>query len=182
MSNADIPGAKPKGGRVSDPALVSIIEKYDAALMRFLSRRLRNPADAAEAAQEVYLRLHRYKRQANVEKPEAFLFTIAANLLRDLHRQGVSRSANGHISIDLVEPEAQCSSPEQQVQSRQALEVFSAALTELNPNTRRAFVLHRFSDLTYKQIAAEMGVSVAMIEHHIMRALSHLRKRMRKVR
>ena len=40
-------------------------------------------------------------------------------------------------------------------------------------------MLHRFSGLRYKEIAKIMGISVAMVEYHIMKALSHIRRALR---
>ena len=39
------------------------------------------------------------------------------------------------------------------------------------PKTRRVFVMHRIHRLTYKEIAAELGVCVETVEYHMMRAL-----------
>jgi RNA polymerase sigma-70 factor (ECF subfamily) len=45
----------------------------------------------------------------------------------------------------------------------------------LPPRTRDAFLLHRFEDQTYGQIAKRLGVSVSMVEKHIAEALRQLK-------
>jgi RNA polymerase sigma factor (sigma-70 family) len=53
-----------------------------------------------------------------------------------------------------------------------------AALEELAPKCREVFVLHRFESLSYPQIAAELDLSVSMIEKYVSQALAHMRQRL----
>jgi len=48
-------------------------------------------------------------------------------------------------------------------------------LAGLKPNTREAFELHRIHGNSYAEIALQMGVSVSMVEKHIMAAIAALR-------
>ena len=59
---------------------------------------------------------------------------------------------------------------------RQDLAAAAAVIRALPPKTRDAFLLHRFEALTYRQIAARLGVSVSMVEKHIAEALRQLKK------
>jgi len=45
---------------------------------------------------------------------------------------------------------------------------------------RRAFLLHRSKDLSYPEIAAEMGVSTSMVEKYIIQALKQIRAELKK--
>ena len=59
---------------------------------------------------------------------------------------------------------------------RQNLAAAAGVIRALPPRTRDAFLLHRFEDLTYRQIAGRLGVSVSMVEKHIAEALRQLKK------
>jgi RNA polymerase sigma-70 factor (ECF subfamily) len=56
----------------------------------------------------------------------------------------------------------------------ESLDCILAALEQLPPRTRHAFVLHRFENMTYAEIALRMGVTRSGVEKLIMRALSQL--------
>jgi hypothetical protein len=54
------------------------------ALEAFFRRRLRSSADAADFVQEVYLRMLRVSDPDEIRNPEGYLFTVAANLLKEM--------------------------------------------------------------------------------------------------
>src|SRR5271168_3636587 len=62
---------------------VEALFAYRGALQAFFYRRLRNKADAADLVQEVYLRMLRVSDPEAIHNPEAYLFTVAANLLKE---------------------------------------------------------------------------------------------------
>ncbi len=55
--------------------------------------------------------------------------------------------------------------------------VISSSVELLPERCRRAFVLNRYENLSYNDIASEMGVSVKTVEKHISKAMQLLRKR-----
>ena len=66
-------------------------------------------------------------------------------------------------------------SVEASIEAEQALKAVEAALYELPTKCRQAFVMHRRNGMSYPDIAAELAVSVSMVEKYIIRALKHLR-------
>jgi RNA polymerase sigma-70 factor (ECF subfamily) len=52
-------------------------------------------------------------------------------------------------------------------------------LAELPPKCREAFVLNRLEGWTQAEVAAHMGLSKNMIERYVMRAIEHVRDRLR---
>src|ERR1700742_1484098 len=59
-----------------------LFAEHGGALRAFLSRRVRKLPDAAELAQEVYLRMLRLEDSSIIENPEAYLYTVASNLAK----------------------------------------------------------------------------------------------------
>lgn len=53
-----------------------------------------------------------------------------------------------------------------------------AAIDSLPKNQRTAFVLHKINDLTYKEIAEIMNLSLSSIESLIFRAKKNLQKKL----
>lgn len=151
----------------------------DGDLRRSLRARLGNSQEADEAAQEAFLRLHIAQGRGKVENPRGFLFTIATNLAIDVIRkrrtqshyvQTVKGSADGGSTAD------RGGSPEQLLAAKQKLEVAMAVINDLPPRCQHVFLLHRFEDLSYKQIANRLGITKKGVEYHMTQALTRLRK------
>ena len=57
-----------------------LFARHRTALQAFFFRRLRTKADAADLAQEVYLRILRVNDPDTIRNPQAYLFAVAGNL------------------------------------------------------------------------------------------------------
>ena len=147
---------------------------HGSALERYLARKLDSPEDAAEVAQEAFLRLHRLQSPETLDNARAFLFQVATNLAVDqLRRRKL------HLQFMHGErQQADEASPEHILGAREKLSLIMAAVEELPLNVRQAFLLHRRNGLSYGEIANAMQVSVSSVEKYILQALQHCRKRL----
>ena len=57
--------------------------------------------------------------------------------------------------------------------------ILKETLEDLSKSQRTAFELSRFRDMSYKEIAEAMGVSVKSVEYYISSALMKIREKMR---
>ena len=76
---------------------------------------------------------------------------------------------------DEASAESEAPAADQQLIGRENLAAAARVIRALPPRTRDAFLLHRFEDQTYAQIAKRLGVSVSMVEKHIAEALRQLK-------
>ncbi len=152
-------------------------------MLRFLRRKVANPAEAEDLLQEAFVRWLAVDGAAPPERPRHFLYRIAINLLNDRSRRNRVRDA---VMVDADPDQAAASlqravattdGPEQIAGQRQRLSRLDAALTELPARQREALVLHRIDGLTQEQIAAQMGISRQMVVKHIARALAYCETR-----
>ena len=158
------------------------IERLRADLIAYLQRKTRGDADAEDLVQEAFVRFHRAGHDLGAADARPLLFVIARNLQLDrwkaVGRETARRSP--HDINDLVDgPQAIASETpdaEDGLIRRQNLAAAAAVIRALPPRTRDAFLLHRFENLTYRQIAGRLGVSVSMVEKHIAEALRQLKK------
>ena len=143
-----------------------------------------NPEDAAEVAQEAFLRLHRMQRPENLDNARAFLYQVASNLAIDqLRRRSLYfRFLNSEKDLfedgEPLDINAIAASPEQILDARQKLADIYKAVDELPFKVKQAFLLHRHRGLSYQDIAAEMDVSVSSVEKYILEALKHCRRKL----
>ena len=162
--------------------LRQLAERYGPALERYLTRKLDNPADAAEVAQETFIRLYRLEHPDQLDNARAFLFQVASNLAVDqLRRRSLHFRFLKAESVEVGEEGSRdTASPEQIVSSREKLERIYQAVDRLPEKCRQAFLLHRTSGLSYSDIALELGVSVSSVEKYILQALKECRQELAK--
>ncbi len=154
--------------------------RFRSPLMAFFVRRIHNHSDAEDLTQEVLMRVA--QRSASIDKrgPDAYVFQVAANLLRDRSRRLKVRSAYqtglGMLDAGRVEE----LEPGRVIEARHSLTVVLRALTELPERTRNIFILFRLESMKQRDIANMLGLSVRTVEQHVIRASVHLRERLRK--
>ena len=157
--------------------LDALYRKYSRALQKFLARRHVNRDDVADIVQETYCRVIKSGDVETIEHPKAFLFQVASNVVRNAAKHRRSGVEDDAVDIDGVEVNDEGPSPYRRLKAEQELAIVRAALDELTPKCREVFVLNRFEHLSYSAIAAELDLSVSMIEKYVSQALSHLRKK-----
>jgi RNA polymerase sigma-70 factor (ECF subfamily) len=131
---------------------------------------------AAEVAQEAYLRILRYARHKPLINPRAYLFQVAANLARTRLKQGKSLHLYDNNQALLNDVECPLQNTERFVIARQKLELLSQTIQTLPPRCREVFLLSRLDGLSHSQIAGRLGISLNMVEKHIIKALLRCRQ------
>lgn len=170
-----------------DKFIAGLVSEHGVPLEKYLARKLDSPEDAAELAQEAYMRLHRLEQPENLNNARAFLFQVATNLAvdqlrrRQLHFKFLKSEKSLSAHGEPLDINAAAASPEQILGARQKLDAINQALEELPFKVKQAFLLHRQNGLPYSAIAKEMGVSVSSVEKYILQALKHFRSTLEKI-
>ena len=160
--------------------LQRVVRDHQPAIRRFLRARLASHPDYEDLVQEIYVKLARLddleaKLSVDEAQVRSYLISMANNLVRDrFRRETVRREMTKSLAAEMV-IESLSPSPEHILASRQHLAAIMKAILRLPAKTRRAFLLNRFRDLSYREIADEMNISISMVEKHIMRALAAVR-------
>ena len=143
------------------------------ALVSFFARRVRNIAEAEDLAQEVFIRVAQGDG-APIRSMEAYVFQIAANLLRDrARREKVRADYREHILSD-AEGAYDPLDPFRIAAGRANLAMLATAIGGLPEKTRRIFVLYRIENIDKNAIATGLGCSVRSVEMHIKLATQTL--------
>jgi RNA polymerase sigma factor (sigma-70 family) len=162
------------------PSLVErLFVEHGGALRAFFQRRVRAKADAADLAQEVYLRMLRIRDQDVIRNPVHYLYTVANNLVKE-HSVLERRQASG-VDIEEAPASEQLETlPEfgYELDARRRAARLEVVLKQLRPKCRAAVELRFTHELSFREIAIHLGVSPQMAKKYVAQGLSHCRRRM----
>lgn len=154
----------------ADLAVQALHQRFRPALMSFFLRRVRDVMEAEDLTQEVLLRISERAATIDPERPDAYVFQIAANMLSDRARRYKVRTAYQAEVTALRSGWVDELDPDRVAQGRRSLSTVLAALQALPERTRTIFVLFRLEHMKQREIADTLGLSVRTVEQHVQRA------------
>lgn len=154
--------------------LETLYRQQSPRLLRSLTRRTADREEARDLVHEIFYRIARLGAAGNLrlDRPEAYLSRMAANLLRDRAKTAVRHRTGNHVPAEeqmLAGPH-----PERLLESRDMLTRLEAAMLKLRPKTREIFIAHRVHGLSYAEIAERTGLSVKGVEKQMSKAIAHI--------
>jgi len=173
-----------------DRLISEVVKREQSRLRNFIRRRVPDPGDAEDILQDVFYTLVEANRLLMpIEHITGWLFRVARNRIIDLFRkkkpESFSEAAvaneNGerlHLEDLLPSPDA---GPDAVYARNMLLNEIELALDELPEEQREAFVAHELEGQSFKEIAAETGVSVNTLLSRKRYAVLYLRQRLRKI-
>jgi RNA polymerase sigma factor (sigma-70 family) len=173
-----------------DRRISEVVTREQFRLRNFIGRQVPDPRDAEDILQEVFYELVEANRLLMpIEHVTGWLFRVARNRITDLFRKkkpesfsDVAVRGDGGEWLQLEDllpsPDA---GPDAVYARGVLLDEIEFALDELPEEQREAFVRHELEGRTFKQMAAETGVSVNTLLARKRYAVLHLRERLRSI-
>jgi RNA polymerase sigma factor (sigma-70 family) len=173
-----------------DTGIVAVVKQEQSRLRHFIRRRVRDRFDAEDVLQDVFAELVEANRLLMpIEHVTGWLYRVARNRIIDLFRKKRPRRFSDEATVDddgdvpdlddlLPSPD---DGPEALYARAVLLEAMEAALGELPPEQRAAFVAHEIDGRSFKEMAAETGVNVNTLLSRKRYAVLHLRARLQRV-
>jgi RNA polymerase sigma factor (sigma-70 family) len=175
------PPTKPGGTAATAPELSLRPDRLDELfrtesprLTTYFRRRVGDLDEAVDLMQEAFARLAGARPETSLRSPERYLQRIARNLLFNRSR---ARSAKAVEVVPFYEessPVVTFPAQEDQIAADDLFAQYVDAVKTLSPKTREVFLLHRVDELSYKEIAVRLDVTIGTVEYHITRALAQL--------
>jgi len=152
--------------------------------MAFFMRRAASHSDAEDMTQELFAKLATAQSgptgAGGVDNADAYIFQMAANLLRDRgRRERVRANYRASVHAGAGAGDLEPLDPARVLLGRESLGEVSDALRELPDRTRAIFLLFRLEGMKQSELAALYGVSVSAVQKHILKAMTHLTRRVR---
>ena len=147
-----------------------MLERYYHELLNFFARSLGCRDQARDVVQEAYARVLATDKPATEGgASRALLYTTARHIVIDQYRVQQRRQFQPLDEVALSAPPT-CE-PERTLSGQQQLDRLLQIVDRLPPRCRQAFVLYKFDGLSYAEIARQMGISVNMVEKHIINGM-----------
>jgi len=167
-----------------DAALNDLMERHAEKLFHYLTRCLQNQDDAADAAQESFVRV--YQNRAKFDPRQKFstwLYAIASNLVKDRYRY---QARHPQVSLDAQNEQttaslgenvpAQSPTPSERLQTEERADAVRRALAALPEELRTPLILAQYEERSQAEIGEILGCTAKAVETRIYRARQLLRK------
>ena len=147
--------------------------EHEKRLKKYLTRFLSNPQDVDEIAQEAFLRAFAAEGKQSIRLPRSFLYRTAKNLALDfnIRKSNILETQMEDSQASSVIPDEEQNSPEERLGAKQMMMVFARAVSALPERNRRVFILAKVHGASYKEISAELGITVSTVEKHVASAI-----------
>lgn len=140
-------------------------------LQSWLHRKVGCPHQAADLAQDTFVRVLGARDLGRLDEPRAFLMTLAQRVLFSFWRR---RSLeNAWLEALAQQPESYALSAEDYALVREAIETLDRLLGGLPLRARKVFLMNRLEDMKHTEIARALDVSVATVERDMKLAVTH---------
>ncbi|MDX8398648.1 MAG: RNA polymerase sigma factor RpoE [Gallionellaceae bacterium] len=155
-----------------------LVSKYQRRLGRLISRFVRDAAEAEDVTQDAFIKA--YRALPAFRGDSAFytwLYRIGINTAKN-HLLALARRAPTSTAFDADEAEEfedavllhEVATPENELMSKQVVEVVNASLQQLPEDLRMALTLREIEGLSYEEIAAVMNCPIGTVRSRIFRA------------
>lgn len=166
-----------------DAALNDLMERHGEKLLHYLIRCLQNEEDAADLAQETFVRVYQNRAKFRPDaKFSTWLYTIATNLVKTRYR---FRTRHPEVSLDTDKPGTDHSfretipahdlTPAERAQTEERADTVRRAVVALPEDLRTPLILAEYEERSQAEIGAILGCTAKAVETRIYRARQQLR-------
>lgn len=180
---------KPLNAPSQDLEIAAVVRRERGRLLAFISRRVRDAAEAEDVLQEaLYELVAAYRLMQPVEQAGAWLMRVARNRIIDRFRKRRPQLL-GDITQQEEEPDSALErllppvedGPDAQLVRELLLAELERAMSELPPEQREVFVAHELEGASFRQLSARWGVGINTLLSRKRYAVLRLRERLQEV-
>jgi len=170
-----------------ESAYEALIQRFEQPVFNIISRLMDDPDDAADVAQEVFLKVFRnigsFRQDSSLK---TWIYRIAVNEARN-HRRWFSRHRRQEVGLDADPGETGAyqdylpdpgPSPFECALDHETQALIEEALAQVNPKFRVALVLREIEGLSYEEISAILDISLGTVKSRILRGRDALKKQL----
>ena len=164
-----------------------LFNRYNKPLINFLYRYTNDFGRSEDLFQQVFIKVYEKRRTFKGDSLfKTWLYTIAVNSALDMLRK--TKKEKGKVSLDFsgsdefptLDPIAPINTPTEDAISDELKQILETSIAEIPEEFRTPFILARFQNLSYKEIAGIIGKTLATVRMRIHRAQKILESKLNK--
>jgi RNA polymerase sigma-70 factor, ECF subfamily len=168
-----------------DAAYDELVRVYHASIFHVAYRMLGDSSDAADAVQEIFLKVFRnVQRFRGDSSLKTWIYRIAFSEILNRLRWWKRRFRSSTVSLDdqqdgkgpYIHLAAATPSPLQVLESKEREKAIQLALTKLSSEHRSIVILRDIEGFSYSEIADILGVSTGTVKSRLARARMDMKK------
>jgi RNA polymerase sigma-70 factor, ECF subfamily len=167
-----------------EPSFETLLDRHRAQVVNHLYRLVHNRAIAEELAQDVFLRVYRFRNRYQPEaKFSTWLFRITTNVALNWRRD--TRRETAHLRLDAalhdmrqIQVPDQTLRADQQLLAEYAAKEIRDAIESLPSKQLAAVLMHKYEGMDYAAIATVLDCSIPALKSLLFRAYETLRRRL----
>ena len=153
-----------------------LFRKYYAGLCKSLYKILRDATLAEDIVQEVFLKVWEVRETLKMEDAiQSYLYRSCYNAALNFLKQQKKNTDLDNLEATITASD----SAERHLNFQETEAEIQKAIDALPPKTKVVFTLSRFEELSYKEIAERLDISVKSVEKHMGIALQRLRENLK---
>jgi RNA polymerase sigma factor (sigma-70 family) len=152
------------------------VQPHESALRGFIRGRFPDLRDIDDLIQETYARFFRARSLGKIDQPRAYLFATARNAALDYFRRNRS-AASGDLAQKALESVVEEKpNAAENASLEQEKQILAEAIEELPPRCREVLRLRCFQNLSYREVAEKLGITVSTVHAQLTIAMVRCRQ------
>jgi RNA polymerase sigma-70 factor (ECF subfamily) len=158
----------------SSEAFQVLFAQFGKKIHRFALGYLKDPMEAEEIVQEVFLKVWKMREELEPGKSfDSFVFTIAKNAILNTIRK--SKNEQVYLGYAKLYPEKNILLDEE-LDFNELERAYKNSVGQLSPRRKEIFLLSREKNLSNAEIAGRLGISIKTVENQMTSALAQIKK------
>jgi RNA polymerase sigma-70 factor (ECF subfamily) len=159
-------------------AFEGLFKSYFAELCIYATRFVDDIENAEEIVQDIFFNLWNNRTKLTINSSiKAYLYTTVRNTcLNIIKHKKVENKYREHFSRQLQQDELR---EEDWMKGDELHDKITLAIEKLPPERKKVFMMSRFDNLKYKEIAEELNISIKTVENQMGKALQFLREELK---
>lgn len=156
-----------------------IFRTHFSSVKYFINMFLKSEADSEDLAQDVFIKLwNNFEAWKDNEGTDGYIYTIAKNVTLDFikHKRQEDNYRDELIQQNSIKELFGIADPLNSIYYKEMQLIIKMALEHLPEQRRKIFEMSRLKEMSNKEIAVALHLSVRTVEHHIYLTLQDLRK------
>jgi RNA polymerase sigma-70 factor (ECF subfamily) len=160
-------------------AFTTLYRRYWEDMFLTATKALRDNIEACDVVQDVFLSLWNRRHELNIEGPlinylqTAVRYKVIHYIQKNITRRDYL-ALLADVSVNWLPPDAEIN-----LQLEELQKALSSVVTKMPPKMQQVYILSRREQLSHKEIAEQMSVSVETVKKHIQHALQLIKTALR---